>query len=163
MEAISRGFLWDLDTSPLFPCASCLLSHLCRLWLVAPLQPTSLSLEFSHLASHLLCPLHRNWHNTTYLFGGLTFSLCFTLALPPCAGTGTLWIPAIIALWLAPLDYSPAVRGLAFNLLVGFLLDLALIGTSKGLARRTRPKYNREFSVLVPVDVYSFPSGHASR
>lgn len=86
-----------------------------------------------------------------------------TCSSPPCAGTGTLWIPAIIALWLAPIDYSPAVRGLAFNLLVGFLLDLALIGTFKGLARRTRPKYNREFSVLVPVDVYSFPSGHASR
>jgi hypothetical protein len=151
--------VWDLDTSPFFPCASCLLSRLCRHWLVASLRPTFLRVSLSQLASCLLCPLRRNWH----ISGGLTFSLGFTLGLPPCAGTGTLWIPAIIALWLAPLDYSPAVRGLAFNLLVGFLLDLALIGTSKGLARRTRPKYNREFSVLVPVDVYSFPSGHASR
>ncbi|GAQ87429.1 lipid phosphate phosphatase [Klebsormidium nitens] len=79
------------------------------------------------------------------------------------SGTGSIWIPAIIALWLAPFDYPSALRALAFNLLVGFLLDLALIGSIKGLARRTRPKYNREFSVLVPVDVYSFPSGHASR
>ncbi len=51
------------------------------------------------------------------------------------------------------------------NLLLGFVLDLILVGAIKGLFRRPRPVYNKEgdFVLVVSVDKFSFPSGHSSR
>ncbi|CAL5228821.1 g12022 [Coccomyxa viridis] len=54
---------------------------------------------------------------------------------------------------------------LAANLLLGLLIDLAYVGLLKGAIRRPRPVYNNasDFLLVVKVDQYSFPSGHAAR
>ena len=51
------------------------------------------------------------------------------------------------------------------NLILGFIIDLLVVGTIKGIVRRRRPVYNDEsdFTVVVSVDKFSFPSGHSSR
>ena len=69
-----------------------------------------------------------------------------------------------LAAWLAP-QLSPGQRTFAANLLLGFVVDLILIGTLKALFRRQRPVYNEEgdFLLVVSVDKFSFPSGHSSR
>ncbi len=60
---------------------------------------------------------------------------------------------------------SPQARQCAANLVLGLLLDIVLVGTMKGLVRRARPVYNHagDFVVVVAVDQFSFPSGHAAR
>ena len=60
---------------------------------------------------------------------------------------------------------SPLMRMCIANLLLGFVLDLILVGSIKGLFRRPRPVYNKEgdFVLVVSVDKFSFPSGHSSR
>jgi len=75
-----------------------------------------------------------------------------------CSGAGA------IAAWALP-SLGPAVRMCAANLLLGFVLDLVMVGTIKGLVRRGRPVYNKEgdFALVVSVDKFSFPSGHSSR
>ncbi|XP_068318300.1 probable lipid phosphate phosphatase beta [Pyrus communis] len=55
------------------------------------------------------------------------------------------------------------LRPLLFPLILGLLLDLAVVGLIKLLFRRSRPLYNKNMSVAVSVDHFSFPSGHASR
>ena len=64
-----------------------------------------------------------------------------------------------------PEHLGPQVRHGAANLALGLVLDIALVGAIKGMARRARPVYNHagDFVVVVAVDQYSFPSGHASR
>ena len=76
----------------------------------------------------------------------------------PCSGAGA------VAAWLLP-SLAPPVRMCVANLLLGFILDLILVGTTKGLFRRPRPVYNKEgdFVLVVSVDKFSFPSGHSSR
>ncbi len=75
-----------------------------------------------------------------------------------CSGAGA------IAAWALP-SLGPAMRMCAANLLLGFVLDLIMVGTIKGLVRRGRPVYNKEgdFVLVVSVDKFSFPSGHSSR
>ncbi|KAF9685695.1 hypothetical protein SADUNF_Sadunf03G0081000 [Salix dunnii] len=70
----------------------------------------------------------------------ISFSLLFTLSLPS----------------LLPFFSS---------LLLGLLLDLAVVGLIKILFRRPRPPYNHLSSMSTPVsaDHFSFPSGHSSR
>ncbi len=57
------------------------------------------------------------------------------------------------------------MRHCAANLALGLVADIALVGAVKGMVRRARPVYNHagDFVVVVAVDQYSFPSGHASR
>ncbi|MCO5550391.1 hypothetical protein L7F22_003875 [Adiantum nelumboides] len=43
------------------------------------------------------------------------------------------------------------------------MLDLLFIGSLKALFRRPRPVYNKGMYLVVSLDHYSFPSGHASR
>ncbi|KAK9828963.1 hypothetical protein WJX72_003069 [[Myrmecia] bisecta] len=80
------------------------------------------------------------------------------------AGNGLFWIPVAVIGWFIPAA-SPFVRCCLANLFLGFLVDLALVGALKGLARRQRPVYNQagDFLLVVSVDKFSFPSGHASR
>lgn len=85
-----------------------------------------------------------------------------------------LFFPIALSLLLAPL-LSPGpnpnpiaspiqlLRPFLSPLLLGLLLDLALIGLIKFLVGRARPVYNKNMSVAVSVDHFSFPSGHASR
>ncbi|XP_030469417.1 probable lipid phosphate phosphatase beta [Syzygium oleosum] len=71
-----------------------------------------------------------------------------------------LFFPVSLSLYLSPI---PSLRPLLAPLILGLLLDLALVGLVKLLFRRPRPVYNKNMSVAVSVDHYSFPSGHASR
>ena len=75
-----------------------------------------------------------------------------------CSGAGA------VAAWALP-SLGPAMRMCVANLLLGFVLDLIMVGTVKGLVRRGRPVYNKEgdFVLVVSVDKFSFPSGHSSR
>ena len=76
-------------------------------------------------------------------------------------GSGLLWLPLAVALFLAP----NACKALAANLFLGLLIDLAYVGLQKGIVRRPRPVYNNasDFLLVVKVDQYSFPSGHSAR
>ncbi|KAE8657355.1 putative lipid phosphate phosphatase beta [Hibiscus syriacus] len=67
--------------------------------------------------------------------------------------------PVSLSLFLA----SPSYSSLAIPLILGHLLDLALIGLIKLTFRRARPHYNPNMSPAVHADNFSFPSGHASR
>lgn len=79
-------------------------------------------------------------------------------------GSGLLWLPLAPAVFLAP-STPPLLRTCAANLLVGLLTDIAIVGTLKGIVRRARPIYNNasDFLLVVAVDSFSFPSGHAAR
>ena len=79
-------------------------------------------------------------------------------------GSGLIWLPLAIAIFLAP-TASQDMHVLAANVLLGLLIDLAFVGSLKGIARRPRPVYNNasDFLLVVKVDQYSFPSGHAAR
>ncbi|XVF51698.1 hypothetical protein PTKIN_Ptkin04bG0205400 [Pterospermum kingtungense] len=67
--------------------------------------------------------------------------------------------PVSISLFLA----SPSFSSLLVPLILGLLLDLALVGLIKLTFRRARPHYNPNMSAVVHADSFSFPSGHASR
>lgn len=80
------------------------------------------------------------------------------------AGNGLFWLPGALALWMLP-SLTPLQRLYAANFLAGLVLDIIAVGSLKSTFRRGRPLYNRadDFVVVVSVDKFSFPSGHASR
>ncbi|XWS61960.1 hypothetical protein CRYUN_Cryun07bG0169600 [Craigia yunnanensis] len=67
--------------------------------------------------------------------------------------------PVSLSLFLASHSFS----SISNPLILGLLLDLALIGLIKLTFRRARPHYNPNMSPAVHADNFSFPSGHASR
>ena len=79
-------------------------------------------------------------------------------------GSGLLWLPLVPVVWATP-GTPLAVRTCAANLFLGLLVDLAFVGTLKGIVRRARPVYNKagDFLLVAAVDRFSFPSGHAAR
>ncbi|XP_062030636.1 probable lipid phosphate phosphatase beta isoform X1 [Rosa rugosa] len=104
----------------------------------------------------------------------------FLLLLLELSADFRLFFPVALSLLAAPLlspgpgpnpnpnpnpNSSPIqlLRPFLSPLLLGLLLDLALIGLIKFTVRRARPVYNKNMSVAVSVDHFSFPSGHASR
>ena len=80
------------------------------------------------------------------------------------SGNGLIWLFAAIALLLMP-SITLSQKTAVMNFLVAFVVDLILIGSLKSIFRRPRPIYNTsgDFLLVVSVDQYSFPSGHASR
>jgi hypothetical protein len=76
-------------------------------------------------------------------------------------GHGWLWFGG--PLLVLALSEDAAQRGAATTLLGAMLLDLATVALLKALVRRPRPPYNLPDMLVVSVDRYSFPSGHASR
>ena len=76
-------------------------------------------------------------------------------------GHGWLWFGG--PLLVLALSADAAQRGAATTLLAAMLLDLATVALLKALVRRPRPPYNVPDMLVVSVDRYSFPSGHASR
>lgn len=80
------------------------------------------------------------------------------------SGSGLLWLPLVPVVWAAP-GTPLAARTCAANLFLGLLVDLAFVGTLKGIVRRARPVYNEagDFLLVAAVDRFSFPSGHAAR
>ncbi|MCO5570459.1 hypothetical protein L7F22_024181 [Adiantum nelumboides] len=90
---------------------------------------------------------------------GLKVPRAFLQALE-YSGDGLFWIPATGAMcWAPAFTLQDFVKGL----LIGFMLDLLFIGSLKALFRRPRPVYNKGMYLVVSLDHYSFPSGHASR
>ena len=80
------------------------------------------------------------------------------------SGNGLVWLALAIAIWCMP-TISAQQRCAVTNFLLAFLVDLILVGSLKSLCRRPRPIYNSsgDFIMVVSVDQFSFPSGHASR
>lgn len=79
-------------------------------------------------------------------------------------GDGLVWLALALGCMLAPAT-PPPLRAAWANFLAAWAVDLALVGMLKGTVRRARPVYNlrSDFSVVVAVDHFSFPSGHSSR
>ena len=78
------------------------------------------------------------------------------------SGSGYVWIP--YALIMIAVHYTSMREAMRYILLfTGLLLDIALVGTSKGLTRRPRPVVNHDDVLSIGPDKYSFPSGHTSR
>jgi presqualene diphosphate phosphatase len=78
------------------------------------------------------------------------------------SGSGYVWIP--YALLMIALNYSSIPKAMRFILLfTGLMVDVALVGTAKGLIRRSRPVVNHDDVLSIGPDKFSFPSGHTSR
>lgn len=78
------------------------------------------------------------------------------------SGSGYVWIP--YALIMTALHYTSVHEAMRYILLLsGLLLDIAMVGTTKGLTRRPRPVVNHDDVLSIGPDKYSFPSGHTSR
>ncbi len=80
------------------------------------------------------------------------------------SGNGLVWLFAALTIWFLP-SITPQQRCAVTNFLLAFVVDLILVGSLKSLIRRPRPIYNSsgDFILVVSMDQYSFPSGHASR
>ena len=90
---------------------------------------------------------------------GATDRLCMLLEY---TGHGVPWILlGLIALFAG----NDQQQCLAVQLLVGFVIDLAIVGVLKMATCRPRPPYNStEMLVTVQLDMkFSFPSGHTTR
>jgi membrane-associated phospholipid phosphatase len=94
--------------------------------------------------------------NSPYLFlRKFVFALEFS-------GSGYVWIPySIIMIGIYYTSIEKAIRYIL--LFTGLLFDIAIIGTTKGLTRRSRPVVNHDDVLSIGPDKYSFPSGHTSR
>jgi membrane-associated phospholipid phosphatase len=85
----------------------------------------------------------------------------FVIALE-FSGSGYVWIPYSII--MIANHYTTIREAMRFILLfTGLLFDIAVIGTTKGLTRRSRPVVNHDDVLSIGPDKYSFPSGHTSR
>lgn len=80
------------------------------------------------------------------------------------SGNGLVWLLGAISIWFYP-HLKAQQRCVVTNFLLAFALDLILVGSLKSIFQRPRPVYNSagDFILVVSVDQYSFPSGHASR
>lgn len=80
------------------------------------------------------------------------------------SGNGILWLLFGSLAWFYRTQTSHS-RMLWLNFFLGLWVDIALVGSLKMVARRERPEYNKsaDFMLVVSVDRYSFPSGHAAR
>jgi len=76
-----------------------------------------------------------------------------------------LFFPVTLSLFFATPNLSPLRPHLFLPLLICSILDLIFIGFTKFLVRRSRPLYSihGDYNAVVPVDKFSFPSGHSSR
>jgi membrane-associated phospholipid phosphatase len=85
----------------------------------------------------------------------------FVIALE-FSGSGYIWIPYSII--MISIYYTSIHEAMRFILLfTGLMFDIAVIGTTKGLTRRSRPVVNHDDVLSIGPDKYSFPSGHTSR
>jgi hypothetical protein len=57
-------------------------------------------------------------------------------------------------------QYFEPYRVAIYHMLIGFMLDLLIVGVLKALVQRKRPSYNKpDMHIVVSVDKFSFPSG----
>lgn len=95
-------------------------------------------------------------YNSPYLF------LRKLVILLEFSGSGYIWIPYAIIMIVR--HYTMIREAMQFILLfTGLMLDIAIVGTTKGLTRRPRPVINHNDVLSIGPDKYSFPSGHTSR
>ena len=75
-----------------------------------------------------------------------------------------LWLPLVPLLWVSNI-VSPYARLCWANSFLPLWVDIVFTGLLKSIFRRKRPVYNHvgDFVVIVAVDQYSFPRGHAAR
>ncbi|EDO36530.1 predicted protein, partial [Nematostella vectensis] len=85
----------------------------------------------------------------------------FVLIILEISGHGVPWITgSLLAIYL----YRGLEQQIALNFLLALIIDLAVVGTTKVLFKRSRPVYNaQDMFVTVSVDNFSFPSGHSTR
>ncbi|KAI4303240.1 hypothetical protein MLD38_038893 [Melastoma candidum] len=90
------------------------------------------------------------------------YSLFLLLEL---SGDFRLFFPLVLSLYFSPVRLPFPPRSSLRDLLLGLILDIAVVGLVKIVFRRSRPSYNHSssMSVAVHADNFSFPSGHASR
>ncbi|KAL2345360.1 hypothetical protein Fmac_006645 [Flemingia macrophylla] len=87
------------------------------------------------------------------------------LRLLELAADFRFFFPVSLSLFLAAPAASPLRSHLLLPLLLCSLLDLLFVALVKLLIRRSRPSYasHSDYSAVVSVDNFSFPSGHSSR
>ena len=124
---------------------------------------TATSLETVSSKPRSIVELDRSISLTLYRQVGSRFPRPVFLLLEH-SGNGVLWLLAAPVAWLWP-GLGAVTRYYIANFFLGLWVDLAVVGTLKGLFRRPRPLYNysEDFVLVVAVDKYSFPSGHAAR
>lgn len=95
-------------------------------------------------------------YNSPYLFlRKFVFALEFS-------GSGYLWLPYSII--MIARYYTTIRQAMRYILLfTGLMIDIAIVGTVKGLTRRQRPVVNHDDVLSIGPDKFSFPSGHTSR
>lgn len=85
----------------------------------------------------------------------------FVIALE-FSGSGYVWIPYSII--MIAMHYTSIQEAMRFILLfTGLMFDVAVVGTTKGITRRSRPVVNHDDVLSIGPDKFSFPSGHTSR
>ncbi|KAI6652731.1 hypothetical protein LOD99_4117 [Oopsacas minuta] len=83
------------------------------------------------------------------------------LLLLEISGHGLIWISGAL-LWNVYRWGNAEMRPNFF--LIGLILDVIIVGLTKAIVRRPRPRDNIEDMIATAsIDRYSFPSGHASR
>ena len=83
------------------------------------------------------------------------------LLLLEISGHGLIWILGTL-LWVVYRWGDAEMRPNFF--LIGLILDVVVVGLTKAVVRRPRPRDNIEDMIATAsIDRYSFPSGHASR
>eukprot|EP00800_Vazella_pourtalesii_P001850 TRINITY_DN11729_c0_g1_i1.p1 TRINITY_DN11729_c0_g1~~TRINITY_DN11729_c0_g1_i1.p1 ORF type:complete len:193 (+),score=17.30 TRINITY_DN11729_c0_g1_i1:79-657(+) len=83
------------------------------------------------------------------------------LLLLEISGHGLIWILGTL-LWVVYRWGDAEMRPNFF--LIGLILDVTIVGLTKAVVRRPRPRDNIEDMIATAsIDRYSFPSGHASR
>ena len=86
------------------------------------------------------------------------------LILLEITGDGRLWFPLSLSLLLSPISlHSSSLYSFSLSLLLGLITDIIFIGLLKHFIKRRRPQYNPAMGRTLPVDHWSFPSGHSSR
>jgi len=128
-----------------------------RISMVNPPRWKSVLVQFDTSVSHELFRWYHEHVNST-----------IPLRLLEWTGHGVPWLvltPMVIVGHLMRSSTSMAWTEEAVNFYVGLYTDLALIACMKLIFRRPRPPYDggRQSVTVDAVDMYSFPSGHATR
>ena len=127
-----------------------------------PMQSQRRKVEQATREPNRLSQIDRNVSLALYKNVGMRIPRRVVMALEH-TGSGVLWLPIVPILWY--FSSNSAFRVVMANLFVGLWIDIVYVGVLKGIFRRKRPIYNHkgDFVVIVAVDQYSFPSGHAAR
>lgn len=98
-----------------------------------------------------------------YEFGRRHVGLRYLSIVAETLMHGLVWLGIVGILFLAQTE-AGAPRTILANLIMGLLIDMGMCGLLKLLVKRNRPHYNQgRIFASVPIDDYSFPSGHSSR